>query len=877
MKKNKLKFKDVFRKVLALAIITCLGIAGIAAYFTDADTTTNTFTVGRISLELQEPNWPGDKVGDAQDITPNQEVDKDPQVTNNGINDAYVFTTVAIPYANVKTTAQDGTRNATNTVLYSILDSNGVEKQNDGWYPMGYLVEDGTVSQSPVYREDGTVVSLFAYGTETEMTALSAGETTVPVFNKVRFANVIEDQGLEQTDLDIIINSYGIQTTNVNDTVGNGNSDGKVAPADVWPVVHNATLVLCGIEGHYKGDGRGEHGDPATDCQSGHTYSCECTNWIVPEGGIYTTKSGTVYNAGEVLSCGMEPQTGDKFEYGDYVYQYNKYITQKIGSSTYWTSDYKLNTWSVLAEDTTKLEYGEILTNINGKNVGIMNYCFMDCVNMTTAPSIPSTITKMAGAFEGCSSLISVPEIPNTVEEMNNAFYSCTSLTNLDGVVIPDNVTSLEKVFMRCSALSDIDGLVIPDSVTDLGYTFAHCYSLTDASEFIIPKNATDIGYLFYYCKALVKAPLIPNKVTNMESAFSICQSLKTYKDSEDADGDFSNYIIPNSVTSMYSTFGGCDSIVISPAIPDSVKNMKYCFQGCDNLKTVTSISQNVTDMEHCFEKCILLENVPAIPSGVGYAAYLFADCTSLTGELEINGACSLSSSSVFYNVDFEAQSLTLTGSSTRLDTLGKTGKNYCEVCNGRHKKADEEHTCHGGTATCSQKAICIVCNNAYGELGEHSGGTATCSVQATCSLCGEKYGDYGNCTVENIVGSNCSKCGRSVTVIESQHNPYQYHRGLLGSWDYSDAESVTIVVTYQTDRGTSDYAYIKNSNGDYLDVSEGYFDEEEWVSSYKFAGTTLRTGTYNTSQGKSGSVYFNCDSSGNNYYGVQVIIIPNY
>lgn len=249
---EKKKIKSAFRKVLAFAIVGCLAFAGIAAYFTDADTTTNTFTVGKISLDLQEPNWVGDKTGDAKDVTPNQETAKDPQVKNDGVNAEFVFVTVSIPYANVKTAEQDGTvKAAEKTQLYSLLNSNGAIGINDGWILMGYLDNAEKISATPVFREDGTVVHLYAYGTKTEMTSLAADATTVPVFNKVRFANVVEDQGLEQTELDIVVNAYGIQTTNINDTVGTGNDDGKTAPTDVWTVVQNAnpTTTIADDEG----------------------------------------------------------------------------------------------------------------------------------------------------------------------------------------------------------------------------------------------------------------------------------------------------------------------------------------------------------------------------------------------------------------------------------------------------------------------------------------------------------------------------------------------------------------------------------------------------------------------------------------------------
>lgn len=49
-----------------------------------------------------------------------------------------------------------------------------------------------------------------------------------------------------------------------------------------------------------------------------------------------------------------------------------------------------------------------------------------------------------------------------------------------------------------------------------------------------------------------------------------------------------------------------------------------------------------------------------------------------------------------------------------------------------------------GGTATCTQKAVCEVCEKEYGELLPHTGGVATCKTKATCSVCNQQYGELG-------------------------------------------------------------------------------------------------------------------------------------
>ena len=118
----------------------------------------------------------------------------------------------------------------------------------------------------------------------------------------------------------------------------------------------------------------------------------------------------------------------------------------------------------------------------------------------------------------------------------------------------------------------------------------------------------------------------------------------------------------------------------------------------------------------------------------------------------------------------------------------GYTGDTYCKDCGKLIKQGEiieaKGHT--GGTATCTEKAICEVCGEEYGEInpsnhantevrnsveatcteegytgdtyckdcnklvkqGEtieakgHTGGTATCIEKAICEVCGEEYGE---------------------------------------------------------------------------------------------------------------------------------------
>lgn len=216
-----MNFKKVKTGIVVSALAGCLAVGGVSAFFTDTDRETNTFTVGKIAIDLLEPGWTP-----VVNMTPEEEMKKDPQVKNIGINDAYVFVEVKVPYAKVTTANENGTKNPkADTELFQYDVKNG-------WLELG----TGTKN-----AEEGTVTHLYAYGTNESMTAVKANVTTTPVFDYIKFANVVEDEGLEGKELNVVVDAYAIQTSNINDGktgLDGNNRDGKVKPSEVWAVLN---------------------------------------------------------------------------------------------------------------------------------------------------------------------------------------------------------------------------------------------------------------------------------------------------------------------------------------------------------------------------------------------------------------------------------------------------------------------------------------------------------------------------------------------------------------------------------------------------------------------------------------------------------------
>ena len=191
LKKFKMK-KKTLNIIAATAIVGALAAGGTMAYLTDHAETTNEFTVGKVDIDLTEPNWRPDE---NKKIEPSQVITKDPKITNNGINDAFVYLEVSIPVANVTTANADGTRiEAKETELFSFAAKNDWTR-----------IDKRKVGKSQVYT--------YSYNK-----ILKKGETTT-LFDTVTFANVIEGQ-LDTQNLQIPVRAYAIQTVNTGDNGG---------------------------------------------------------------------------------------------------------------------------------------------------------------------------------------------------------------------------------------------------------------------------------------------------------------------------------------------------------------------------------------------------------------------------------------------------------------------------------------------------------------------------------------------------------------------------------------------------------------------------------------------------------------------------------
>lgn len=212
--------------IAAFVLVLVLSIGGVLAYFSDVDTKTNVFTVGQVSIQLTEPTWVSTGQAAAQIVLPNQMIDKDPSITNDGNNAAYVFIKVSIPKTTVVIEAENGSGSTSSSQeLFTLINSSGTAGVNSGWE----LVSSDTSGAN-------TNEYIYSYSTSGTMTSLATSSTTTnPLFNKIQFANAQEGWGVEGTSYNVVVTGYGIQTENLT-------SSNVTTNTAVWNVL-NANAV----------------------------------------------------------------------------------------------------------------------------------------------------------------------------------------------------------------------------------------------------------------------------------------------------------------------------------------------------------------------------------------------------------------------------------------------------------------------------------------------------------------------------------------------------------------------------------------------------------------------------------------------------------
>lgn len=215
------------RKIITLcaigSLLGAMAIGGTYSYLTDAEKATNKFTVGEVQIDLTEPNFPENNK--EHPLVPNEEVKKDPTITNTGVNDAIVFMEFDIPVRNISVVNADGTnkQSGNNEVFDFASGENGYDSVGEGW----------VLISSSFDNDDNPTKKTYIYGYNKK---LANDAETTPIFDKVKLANIVEGT-LEGEELQVDVKALAIQSEYVN-SIDTTTLD-KATLEDVYTVFKN--------------------------------------------------------------------------------------------------------------------------------------------------------------------------------------------------------------------------------------------------------------------------------------------------------------------------------------------------------------------------------------------------------------------------------------------------------------------------------------------------------------------------------------------------------------------------------------------------------------------------------------------------------------
>lgn len=212
--KKKKNTKKIALSLATLGVLGTLAIGGTMAYLTDAEKTTNTFTVGKVQVDLEEPNYPGNGSDTVKNLVPNQVVAKDPKVANTGNNASINFISVSIPMKNVVVAEDDGTkRTAAMTELFQTRSGDGEfgnGNVNSAWILVDTKYYDAVGAESTTASDKTTkVVRVYGYNEK-----LAKNTESATIFDSVKLVNLVEGQADTSTQ-NIDVKAYAIQATDI--------------------------------------------------------------------------------------------------------------------------------------------------------------------------------------------------------------------------------------------------------------------------------------------------------------------------------------------------------------------------------------------------------------------------------------------------------------------------------------------------------------------------------------------------------------------------------------------------------------------------------------------------------------------------------------
>ena len=681
MRKSK---KQLLRTLIACGLVVSVAAGGTVAYLTDAETATNTFTVGKVKIDLEEPSYPGNDSDEVKNIIPNQEIVKDPQIENTGNNDALVFIRVEIPQETF--TDED--------------DGIGEQKKQDLFRLKGVSDQWELLRTETVAGEDGKAKTSYVYGYKK---TLGKDATTDKLFQKVQMKNAVESD-LSGNVEDIIVTACAIQATDIPDVNLTPGSDGNLSkdaldqvytiflnqsgnktsrPADEGDRNQSGKLGKISYEldggtlaaGTLTEYGSADYGyTPPAPAKKNYTF----TGWEpenIPAGSTGTVTMTAKWTADVLGSISYNLDggniSGEKASYTADDYGYIPPTPTKTG--------YKFTGWSpakIQTDSTGNVTFAasweeETATTLDGETLNARMKVLAgkknaDCYEVDTQiTAIQHSIQEPSDEIKtNPTSLVSTEdsEVPvymwfedgtikwwsaaNSVVANSNLNYLCHYMTNLIDIsglsdLDTKDVTSMRSTFSACNNLTDLTALKRWDTrnLIDVSCIFSRCTSLSDLTPLASwnTNNITNMGDMFKECINLLNLNPLTNwntsNVTSMNNMFFQCASLASLTPIANWDTD--------NLTTMSDMFYECTSLVnLTPLTnwnTEKVVNMNGIFNRCSSIVDLSPLASwntgNVTTMRYMFSGCTKLANPSAINnwdiSSVTAFKYMFQNCPS--------------------------------------------------------------------------------------------------------------------------------------------------------------------------------------------------------------------------------------------------------
>ena len=332
----------------------------------------------------------------------------------------------------------------------------------------------------------------------------------------------------------------------------------------------------------------------------------------IPEGGYYTSSDNDSYIEGDRFP---EPEEGDVFEYGEYIYTYHS------------AGDYDYAGWYVKAAKTSKKHYGEILDKIGKTPVVSMDGCFDGCSEMIDSPYIPESILSINGAFRNCVNLESAPVIPKNTADIEEAFAGCASLSGK--VTVNGEPENFENCFLNtvltiklCHKFDEdlcenviktannknVFCSMIPEG--GVYYDSSEKVRLTDGDEFPDSPGTGDIYRLgdYEYRYGMNREGGLKGKEITWEENNSDTWFVSVSEPLKESYGEMLSLICADPVEGVINTFRDNVNLAEAPVISSNASTMSHAFDGCTSLRKGPEIPGSVTDLSYAFYGCVNLE-----------------------------------------------------------------------------------------------------------------------------------------------------------------------------------------------------------------------------------------------------------------------------